>query len=375
MAGAALAGCNSGPGAGDGGTSGGSMQTYVIGLIQTDPTTAGVPGSTTANAFGFDLDMMHNGMAGTCTDASDFADPYNMSNMNIDNQLSTALPVLGSMLGADGADGAIRDQIESGKILLMLQIGGIDSYTNDTMVSVHAMLGVVRSAACTAHADMASCGGDTANHCAWAANATGGGTCNGAPVASTVCMGHADATSCQADVANACNWSMANSNCTGIMANQTIAMLMDLGTVNGSIANGQLSATTAMLPLHFVAMGHDINLILRSVHFGGHITATNITSGEFGAQVLVDDIVMLATNLGVHVDRTTIEGFVSPDLMPGADTTAACGAHADMTSCTADTANYCTYTGGACHGATAGQHCSAISAGMGYAALQATLGM
>jgi hypothetical protein len=63
--------------------------------------------------------------------------------------------------------------------------------------------------------------------------------------------------------------------------------------------------------------------------------------------------------------------------MPVGDTMAACAMHADMTSCGNDTANYCTWTtmGGTstCTGAMANQHCAAISAGMGYAAIAATV--
>lgn len=414
MAGLVVTGCGSPSVPTDGGPPDmGSMppvtNTYVIGLIQTAPadTTGGV-------AFGFDLDNMLGGTPGGCTDAADFNDAYPPSGLTasaaactaashntmatcladtahhclfgannkcyadgsaVDNQLGTALPVLGNMLGMDGADGAIRDQIQAGKILLILQVSDINSYTSDSSVMVQAVLGVVRSSACTAHADMASCAADTANHCAFAAAA--GGTpasCNAAPMPSTVCMAHADMASCQGDIAGACNWSMTSSHCTGIAANQAFSTLMTLGApVMGSIDAGRLSATTAMLPLSFAAMGRNISLVLRSVHFGGRISATTITSGEFGAQVLVDDIVMLAMTLGVTVTRSTIEGFVSPDLVPGMDTNAACGAHTDMPTCMADAANYCAFAGGHCTGAAAGAHCSSISAGMGYTAIQAML--
>jgi hypothetical protein len=114
-------------------------------------------------------------------------------------------------------------------------------------------------------------------------------------------------------------------------------MLTDLGTVMGSITGGQLSATTASLPLSFVAMGHTVTLTLHSVQFGGRITMGGIVNGQFGAQILISELMQTVADLGFSIDITT---FVMPDMMPNAD----------------------------------GSTCAALSAGMGFSAIPATLG-
>jgi len=365
MASVAAVGCGSTPPAGDSGpvmTDGGAPQThtYVIGMIDTD---ADDPMMT--HAFGFDLDGMMDGgsTVSGCTSAADFTSPVT-GDTAVDNQLVNALGILGTMLGADGPNGAIRDQIEAGKILLMLEVTDINSFQNDSSVMVHAALGTVHD--CSGHADMASCMGDTANSCAFTAAACSGmtgcdahadmasctadtahactfaaSTCatTALPMVSATCAGHTDQATCEGDVNGACNWSATDMACSGIAANQTFSVLTDLGTVPGTITNGRLEAITTMLPLHLEASGRSIDLTLRTVHFGGRITASNITGGEFGAQVLVSDIIMLAAQLGFPIDMGTIEGVVMPDLMPDAT----------------------------------GMHCGAISAGMGFTGISATL--
>ena len=314
---------------------------YVIGAINTD----GDPDATGTLAYGFDLDGMMDGPAGTCQDAADYMSPVT-GDTAVDNQLVNALGLLGSQLGADGADGAIRDQIEAGKILLILEVSDINSFTDDSSVQVRAVLGQVQpdGPSCHTHTAEADCTGDTANACEWTAAASGtGGTCatTTPPTASAACAAITDPATCSGDQAHACNWSDTNSACSGIEAGQTFAVLQQLDSVTGSIAGGRLTAVTSMLPLHFEASGMAIDLVLREVHFGGRISATGITGGEFGAKVLVDDIVTLATNLGLpNITRETIEGVVPPDLDPQT---------ADPTVC------------------------DSISAGMGFAAITATL--
>ncbi|MFO0686369.1 MAG: hypothetical protein U0234_30175 [Sandaracinus sp.] len=349
MAGVSMAGCGTTaatPDGGNGTTDANNTQTdantpaqtitYVIGAIDTDT-------DDQAQAYGFDLDGMMDGPAGTCQDQADYTSPVT-GDTAVDNQLVNALSFLGSMLGDDGANGAIRDQIEAGKILLILQVSDINSFADDSSVQVRAVLGQVQQGtACHAHTAEADCTGDTANSCDWTAAASGtGGTCSSTtpPAVSTACAAHTAEADCTGDAANACNWSASASTCSGIAAGQTFAVLQELDSVTGSIAGGRLTAVTSQLPLHFEASGMSIDLVLREVHFGGRITATGITGGEFGAKVLVDDVVMLAANLGLNVDRATIEGVVPPDLDPQA---------ADPMTC------------------------DAISAGMGFTAITATL--
>jgi hypothetical protein len=344
LAGLATVGCGTSTPAGDSGPPPGNdsgmaeTHTYVIGAIDTEAPDAD-------HTYGFNLDGADGNPAGQpaggCQDQMDFVSPVT-GTTGVDNQLGGVLVgTLDGLLGGDGVNGAIRDQIAAGKVLLMLEVSDINSYTNDPVIHVHALLGEVSpaGAACMAHGDMASCTADTANMCTFTAAASGtGGTCatGVAPMVSAACSAHPDQATCTGDSANACAWGMTASACTGIAAGQTFSMLQDLGTVDGSITGGQMSATTAALPLSFVAMGHTVTLTLHSVQFGGHITATNITGGEFGAQILISELMATVAELGFSIDITT---FVTPDLMPNAD----------------------------------GSTCAALSAGMGFSAIAATL--
>jgi hypothetical protein len=320
-------------GPGDSGIMPPETHVYVIGMIDTEA-------DDPAQAYGFNLDGMEGGAAGTCFDQMDFVSPITGAT-GVDNQLAGLAPTLDGLLGGDGVNGAIRDQIEAGKVLLMLEVSDINSYTNDSSVMVHAILGEVApaGAACMAHTDMASCGGDTANMCAWTAAAMGtGGTCATGvrPMASAACTAHADQTSCEADHVAACNWSAMASACSGIAPMQTFHMLQSLGMVSGSITGGQISATVDSLPLSFAAMGQTITLTLHNVQFGGRITATNITNGQFGAKISIAELMQTVADLGFSIDITS---FVMPDInLLGSGTT-----------------------------------CDAISAGMAYDGIAATL--
>jgi hypothetical protein len=334
MAGMAVMGCGSPPGGGDAGpgdTGAPESHTYVIGMINAEA-------SDPTQAFGFNLDGMDGGPAGSCQDQMDYTSPISMET-GVDNQLASLAPTLDGLLGGDGVNGAIAAQISAGKVLLMLEVSDINSFTDDSSIMVHAILGQVQpqGPACHAHTDQTSCEGDSANMCSWAANGSSGTCSTGMPpAASSACTAHADIDSCTGDQMNACNWAASTSTCSGIMAGQTFAMLQDLGTVSGSITHGQISATTDSLPLSFEAMGRTITLTLHSVRFGGRITATNITNGQFGAQILVSELMQTVADLGFMIDITT---FVMPDMMPN----------------------------------PAGDTCAAISAGMAYAALSANV--
>jgi hypothetical protein len=338
MAGFAMVGCNTPVATTDGGPGDTNVpaesHTYVIGAIDTEADDAD-------HAFGFNLDDMIDGPTGSCQDQPDSVSPVT-GETGVDNQLAGLVGTLGAVVGADGVNGAIAGQISAGKVLLMLEISDINSYTNDTDITVHAVLGQVapEGPACHAHTDQAGCEGDSANMCAWSAASSGtGGTCStdAAPTVAAGCPAHADQMACEGDQTNACNWHPSDSSCSGIAAGQTFAMLTDLGEVHGSITAGQFSAVTESLPLSFAAMGQNITLTLHSVHFGGRITATGITGGQFGAQILISELQATVDSLGLGVDVTA---FVTPDLMPSPT---------DPTMC------------------------ASMSAGMAFAAISATL--
>jgi len=332
-------GCGGGGGgttdAGPGDTGGMApvTRTYIIGAIDTE---ADGPTDTVDNAYGFDIDGMNGGPATSCTGEPDFTSPIS-SAMGVDNQLAGLATTLDGVLGGDGVNGAVRDQILAGKVLLILEVSDINSFTNDSSVMVRAVLGSVASATCAAHADQAACDGDAT--CAWVTATGSAGSCAGIPEVGTACTAHADQASCESDQTNACNWGIMTMACSGITAGETFDTLMDLGAaVPGTITNGELSATTPTLPLMFTASGNTVTLTLHTVQFGGRISDTTIINGQFGARISVAELMATAAALGFG--SVDITGFVHPDLDEDA---------ADPTTC------------------------ASISAGMRYAGLAATL--
>jgi hypothetical protein len=204
---------------------------------------------------------------------------------------------------------------------------------------VHALLAGVNAAAvaCAAHTDSTSCEADTANLCSYASSAMSTGSlCSTTTpaVASADCRAHADRASCVADVTHACSWSATAMLCSGIAADQTLSILSDLGTALGSIVGGQISATLDSLPVTFLAMGHLITLQLHHVRISGRITQAGITNGELGGELLTSDVCSCD-----FCFPNDCESLWAPDLMPSAD----------------------------------GQTCAAVSAGMAYEAITATL--
>lgn len=257
--------------------------TYVVGAISTG---SALPLLPTGQSYGFDLDMMNGGNAALpCTGAADYTSPVTNA-MGVDNQLGTVLPTLGSMLGADGADGAIRDQILQGKLLLLVTVSDVNSYANDDSVNVQLRLGAVPAM--------------------------------GTPMMNTECPMHSDMTSCLGDAAHSCNWDSTMMACSGLAASQSFMATTMLSSTMGTITNGRLSVTADTLPLMFTVSGSTISLVLRSVHMGGHISADGITAGEIGASVTVDDVVSLAMMFIMGVDRATVESLAMPDLQPDA---------------------------------------------------------
>lgn len=240
-------------------------------------------------AFGFDLDGADGNPpgapAGGCQDAPDFVSARSGA-AGVDDQLAVLAPALDGVLGGDGLDGTFRDAIESGRLLLVIEVAGITSYVNDDTVQVHAMLGALGS-------------GDAGS---------------GAPLPSTACAAHVDASSCLDDLSSACSWSATAGVCTGLEPGQTFSPIQDLGTTDGSISNGMLSTTIASLPLTLLAQGNTVTLALHDVRLRGRITVDAIVLGEIGGAIAVPG------DCPPFGDFCTgPPDFAAPDLEPSAD--------------------------------------------------------
>lgn len=230
-------------------------------------------------AFGFDLDAASGGRSGLpCTAAPDFSSVVTGQD-GVDNQLSTVLPTLSMMLPG-GVNGAIQEDIQRGALLYIIEVSGIESFVDDPVVRVHGVMGRPLP---------------------------------GAPVVT---------------------------DGDGLAPGQTFATMIDLGTVPGAITNGRLSVSELELPLTFTANGETVRMDIRHLVIGGRLSATGeLTDGEIGGSVSVEDAVVLGQTFFAGIDRATIEAFAMPDLDP------------DET----------------------GEHCHSISAGMGFESVSATL--
>ncbi len=232
-----------------------------------------------AVTFGFDLDGVPDGREGLpCTTAPDFISVVTGQH-GVDNQLGTVLPIIGQML-PNGVNGAIQEDIQRGALLYIIEVTGIANFTNDPFVAVHGVMGRPLP---------------------------------GTPVVT---------------------------DGAGLAPGQTFGILIDLGTVAGAITDARLSVSALQLPLSFTANGVSLLMTIRDLVIGGHLSETGeLTQGEIGGSVSVEDAVVLGSTFFAGIDRATIEAIAMPDLDPDAT----------------------------------GDHCASISAGLGFEAVSATL--
>jgi hypothetical protein len=162
------------------------------------------------------------------------------------------------MMLDDGVNGAIRDQIQSGTLLLMFEVSGIESFHDDSMVVVHILLGAV-------------------------------------PAGATIMT-----------------------DGSGLAPDQMFTTMQDIATVTGTIEGGRLHAeSTATIPISFVVMDRPVTLMLRDVVIGSPISdLRGLSEGELGGVVRIDDVVCLPC--GDAIDRATIEALAMPDIDPDA---------------------------------------------------------
>ncbi len=229
--------------------SSGETRAYVVSILD-----SGEGATDFEFAFGFDLDGMVDGTAGLpCTAAPDFTSSVT-GDVGVDNQFSTIFPTLGTMLPG-GIDGAFQEQIQSGALLLVVEVSRIDSFTSDPFVIVHL------------------------------ARAT-------LPSSATIVL-----------------------DGPGLAAGQTFVETTDLGVFVGSITAGRLGARSdATVPISF---GFGPALAVRNLVLGARLSDTGgLTEGELGGLVSVDDLVTSIMTVIDGVDRATIEALTQPDVDP-----------------------------------------------------------
>ena len=238
--------------------------TYIVGEISIPSMPDGtMPGTTP----GFNLDgkVSVEGGAGNC---EDFIQDYvnEQGETGVDNQLVGSLIGLLSGFVTDlDVQATVDEQISTGALLLAMRVNGINSFENDSSVTLDLFL--VDPAGC-AMSPCAPTGGTVSADQMWAMQA-------GPALA------------------------------TGLSA---------------TIEGGVLSGGPLDLPLSFEASGMTINLTIRDARVGGDISADGLANGNIGGELRIEDIIMLAEMImpGIgDVARGILQE--SADLSPSSD--------------------------------------------------------
>ncbi len=211
---------------------------------------------TPARSHGFDLDGLVDGdTAFPCTHAIDLVRRTGES--GIDNQFgSLVLPVLDSMV-AGGIDESIRLAIQDTTVAVVIEVSGIDSFSDDPSVRVRVLLAAPPGGALV-----------------------------------------------EADGA-------------GLASGQVLDETMDLGSTSGRIANDRLESALAALPFRLQVMGTTLEYALHDARLSADVSSGgSLRDGELGGAILVADLVNCAFLECPTVE--VIETLAAPDLGPDA---------------------------------------------------------
>ncbi len=280
--------------------------TFVLSTIDADyddPTTP-------TRAHGMDLDGMIDGdPALPCTGAADFVGIRDGA-AGIDDQLGLVLPNFTVMAGPEGVNGAFREAIQSGRLLVVIVVEDVDDLERDPSVRVRLTLAAAPRGALPVP--------------------DGQGLAGGASFHATE----------------------------------------DLGTMPGAIVDGRLETTASALPLLIIEMGAEIPVLLHDVRLTGELgSGARLERGELGGTLWVSELMSYCPFIECP-QRETIEALAHPDLLP----LGRCSIHEDEPACTGDTDTACTWSAAVCVGGDPpGTHCEGISAGLGFEAVSGFL--
>ncbi len=250
----AAVGCGGTNNGTDSGTGGGTdspamapvSQTYIVGEI-TIP--AAPTGTAMDHAPGFNLDEKVSDGSGTAT-CEDFQPDYvnDSGETGVDNQLVGSLLGLLSSFGDFDVQMEVDGQISSGSLILAMRVNDINSFENDSSVTLDLFL-----------VDAAGC---ATSPCAL----TGGVVADEHWVQRT---GPALATG-----------------------------------LSATIENGVLSGGPLDLPLSFTASGTAITLTIRDARVGADIAEDGLTNGNIGGELRIEDILMIAEGIMPGISDT-----------------------------------------------------------------------
>jgi hypothetical protein len=250
-----------------------ATRTYVVNLLE-------VPAPMDGAIPGFNLDNMDSGPTGSmaadadCQQAAaDYVSSVDPNQIGVDNALGPLLSgvvnqlLVSMMMCPTGTPSCINylinQQITMGRVLLLVEVTGVNSYEYDDSIGVQLYLGALPAGTTTPMID----------------------STNGL-----------------------------------LAAGQTFATTLAIGTqVDGDIFNGRLRVKTPLLPVMIAAGTLNLTLMILNPELRFNITESALTNGVIGGYVAIADILAAATSAGI--DATTARGLVQPyaDIMPGTD--------------------------------------------------------
>ncbi len=221
----------------------GVSRTYVISTITFGPTDPG--------AHGLDLDARIGGdPAAPCTDAEDSTSTLDGA-QGIDAQALGLWPVLG---GSASIDDQFRSTIQEGYGLIVLEVGGIDDFTEDPSVEVRLVVGAPASGS--------------------------------SPIAEG----------------------------EGLAPGQPFEIRNLLRGASGRIHEGRLRVTVPELPLSLTPRFQPF--VLHDVRIEADLSDERLERGEIGGSLRMDELTQLLACGSVYLSREEIEAQVLPDLDP-----------------------------------------------------------
>ena len=265
------------------GNLGGITRAYVVDQI-TLPEAASVTGRLRAAGFnldGMDVREPSPDIADCTRRDEDFVSTSEEGVVGIDNALQRFIPTIEGLLtdcpsGTTRGclDAALRDQITQGNLVLIVEVAGIDDYTNDDAVSVQILLGQ----AVTAGAPMLGADGRLASGAAYTVALSPSGT--------PLLLGPA---------------------------------------YTGDIFRGRLRIRTDLLALSINTGVRQLDLTLANAEIRFNISATDLTTGMIGGALRNSDIITAATMVSAGSEglvRAAVES--AADIAPTSDP-ATCG--------------------------------------------------
>lgn len=232
-------------------------RTYIVGAIT-------IPEAPDAmnRVPGFNLDATDSmdgggdGCVGSNPDYTSLTGEAGVDNLFVGSLVSTI-----QTLGDINVQTSVNEQIASGSLLLAMRVNDINSFANDSSVTLDLFL-----------VKQGDCAGETC------------------PVVGGVMAGGAWT---QRDAAYA----------TG---------------VSGSITAGSLRATVPSLPLNFTASGTMVNLTIQNANIGATITEGGLATGQIGGGIAFSQLVTIAMMLEDSLTEETLRSVVDADLNPRA---------------------------------------------------------